>query len=104
MRREMTEAETVLWQALKNKRLGGVRFRRQHPVGRFVLDFYAPLHHLVVEVDGGIHERQKERDIDRSALLEAYGLRIVRVTNEEVFNDLPSACRRILEAAFSPAS
>jgi very-short-patch-repair endonuclease len=97
----MTEAERVLWEALRGRRLAGLRFRRQHPVGRFILDFYCPIAKLCVEVDGGIHDLQAEQDAERSAALAAGGYRVVRVRNEEVLQDLPSALARI-EAATRP--
>ena len=56
MRKDMTPAEQALWGALSGKQLNGLRFRAQHSAGQFILDFYCPLHKLVVEVDGSIHE------------------------------------------------
>jgi very-short-patch-repair endonuclease len=95
----MTEAEQVLWTALRGRRMGGLRFRRQHPVGRFVLDFYCAAAKLCVEVDGGIHDEQTERDEERSAVLAAGGYRVLRVRNEEVLAALPSVLARIERAA-----
>ena len=99
LRQTMTEAERVLWEALRGRRLAGLRFRRQHPVGQFVLDFYCPAAKLCVEVDGGIHDAQAEQDAERSAALAACGYRVVRVRNEEVLENLPSALARIQAAA-----
>ena len=73
MRRQPTRAEDVLWGALQKKQVAGLKFRRQHPVGRFVLDFYCPSHKLVVEVDGGVHDAQQDRDAARTEALEAHG-------------------------------
>ena len=98
MRREPTEAEEVLWGALRNKQVAGLRFRRQHPVGRFVLDFYCPSHKLVVEVDGDVHDGQQDRDAERSKVLEFHGYRVLRFRNEEVMSDLPSVVSRIAAA------
>ena len=56
MRQALTPAEFMLWEALPERRLSGFRFRCQHPVGRFILDFYCPAHRLVIEVDGGVHD------------------------------------------------
>ena len=67
LRKAMTQAEQVLWKALRGRRMAGLRFRRQHPVGRFILDFYCPAAKLGLEVDGGIHDGQAERDEERSA-------------------------------------
>ncbi|HEX8905508.1 MAG TPA: endonuclease domain-containing protein [Longimicrobiaceae bacterium] len=103
MRREPTEAEDLLWEMLRGRRLDGLRFRRQHPVGRFVLDFYCPVHKLVIEVDGEVHDTQKERDAERTAVIEAHGYRIIRFRNEEVLYNLPSVLARI-RTAISPES
>jgi len=99
LRREMTEAEQVLWKALRGRRMAGLRFRRQHPVGRFILDFYCPAAKLCVEVDGGVHDDQTEHDEKRTALLIACGYRVVRFRNEEVVTALPSVLARIEAAA-----
>jgi very-short-patch-repair endonuclease len=95
MRREPTPAEDALWEALRGRRLDALRFRRQHPVGRFVLDFYCPIHKLVVEVDGDVHDTQQERDAERTAVIEAHGYRVVRFRNEEVMQNLPRVLARI---------
>ncbi len=69
LRKEPTAAERRLWEAISQRRLEGLRFRRQHPVGRFILDFYCPASKLVVKLDGGIHAEQVERDQERTAVL-----------------------------------
>jgi very-short-patch-repair endonuclease len=99
MRAQPTPAEEVLWGALQKKQVAGLRFRRQHPVGRFVLDFYCPSHRLVVEVDGEVHDGQQERDEARTTALERYGYRVLRFRNEEVLHDLPSVVQRIAAVA-----
>jgi very-short-patch-repair endonuclease len=91
----MTQAEQVLWNALRNHGLDGVGFRRQHPVGRFILDFYAPAYHLAVEVDGPIHDESVERDAERTAHLEARGYTVLRFSNDEVISNIHSALNRI---------
>jgi very-short-patch-repair endonuclease len=80
-------------------RLGGLRFRSQHPVGAFVLDFYCPSCKLVVEVDGVVHDQQVEYDEARTEHLNGYGYRVIRFRNEEVLHELPSVLERILAAA-----
>ena len=99
MRRQPTAAEEVLWGALQKKQVAGLRFRRQHPVGRFVLDFFCPAHKLVVEVDGNVHDAQQERDAERTKALEAFGYHVLRFRNEQVMRDLPGVVRQI--AAFA---
>src|SRR5262245_60800268 len=81
LRADMTPAESSLWAALRKYRVDGVRFRRQHPIGRFVLDFYAPSHKLGIEVDGAVHDSQQERDAERTRLLALRGIRVIRFRN-----------------------
>ncbi len=94
MRKEPTPAEDRLWQALRGSKLG-VRFRRQHPVGRFILDFWCAEAKLAVEVDGDIHDEQQDHDAERSAVLELYGYEVIRFRNDEVVRDLPGVIQRI---------
>jgi very-short-patch-repair endonuclease len=101
LRRHPTPAERRLWQALRGRRLDGLQFRRQHPLGPYILDFYCPAHRLVVEVDGGVHAEQMEYDADRTQHLERYGYRVMRVRNDEVLTDLPAVLEQIKSAARS---
>jgi len=102
LRRNMTPAEQKLWEALKGRQVAGLKFRCQHPVGPFVLDFYCPERRLVVELDGGIHEMLENRDQARTAQLADYGYHVIRFRNDEVFDDLDSVLERILHAAEDP--
>jgi very-short-patch-repair endonuclease len=97
LRKTLTPAEQQLWQALRGGKLAGLKFRRQHPVGNFILDFYCAAHKLVVEVDGGIHETQIEYDAARTTELESYGYTIVRFTNEVVLHQLETVLAEILQ-------
>ena len=101
LRREMTQAELVLWGELRGHKLAGLGFRRQHPILRFVVDFYCPAKRLCVEVDGGVHdgEDQSTRDTARTAVLEAGGHRVLRFRNEEVLSDLPRVLAKIQATA-----
>ena len=96
LRRDMTPVEGRLWQHLRDKQLAGLRFRRQHPVDRFILDFYCPQHKLAVEVDGDIHASQVECDQVRTQWLEARGYRMVRFTNRQIEKELPEVLEEIL--------
>ena len=100
LRRQMTPAELALWEALRMQRLGGLRFRSQHALGQFVLDFFCAEHRLAIEVDGEVHDApdQAHRDGERTRHLESMGYRVIRFRNAEVLNDLPSVCNRISEA------
>lgn len=83
-----------------------MRFRRQHPVGRFILDFWCPEARLVVEVDGGIHEHQQEQDAERSAMLKLHDYHVIRFRNDEVLQDRDAVIQRIaaeLSARVTPS-
>ena len=99
LRGQLTPAETKLWDALRRRQLAGLKFRCQHPVGQFILDFYCPAKKLAVEVDGAIHDQQSEYDAARTAHLEQFGYRVIRFSNAEVMNDLQSVLDRIRHAA-----
>jgi very-short-patch-repair endonuclease len=99
LRREETFAERLLWRVLRDRSVNGLKFRRQHPLDGFVLDFFCPEVRLCVELDGGIHDPQQDRHAARTAQLVARGLRVIRFRNEEVENDMPSVLRRIARAA-----
>jgi very-short-patch-repair endonuclease len=98
-RKEPTGSERTLWSALRGGQVDGRKFRRQQPIGPFVVDFYCASERLIVEVDGGVHESQRERDAERQHLLETLGLRFVRVDAETVERDLNTAVEEI-RAAF----
>ena len=100
LRKNLTVAETILWEALRNKRLEGLRFRCQHPVGNFILDFYCPACKLAVEVDGEVHIDRIEYDRERTAKLNQYGYRVLRFSNEQVINNLPAVLAEIKRVAF----
>ena len=99
-----TEAETILWERLRDRRTGGLKFRRQHPVGQFVLDFYCVDAALAVEVDGGVHAERRELDALRQEFLKERGITTVRFANKEVVDDLNTVLARILELATEPRS
>ena len=100
MRRQATPAETILWQQLRRGWMGGYRFRRQHALGRFILDLYCAERKLAIELDGAHHaeEEQAMRDEARTAVLERYGIRVLRFRNEEVLNELDTVIARIADA------
>jgi len=99
LRQELTPAEAVLWQVLRSRQLDGLKFRCQHPVGRFIVDFYCPSAKLVIEVDGSIHTQQQAYDLARTEQMQEFGYYVLRFTNEDVINNLPSVLIRISEAA-----
>jgi very-short-patch-repair endonuclease len=104
MRREMTRAEFRLWHYLRKPGIEGLRFRRQAPVGPYIVDFFCPERQLVVEVDGDRHglAEGERRDADRDAWLSAQGYRVVRVGNRDVLTNIDGVCRAITAAVFGP--
>lgn len=97
LRKKMTNTEALLWDVLRNRRFEGLKFRRQHPVSRFIVDFYCHEKRLVVEVDGSIHDEPevKVRDANREVELQNLGLTIARFTNEEIENDITKVLERL---------
>jgi len=94
-RKEPTKSEALLWQALRGKKLDGIKFRRQQPVGNFVVDFYNSNYRLVIEIDGSIHNEQIEYDQARQDILEELGLNVLRLKAEFVEKNLPLALGEI---------
>ena len=104
MRREPTKAEELLWTRLRNHQLQGFRFRRQHSIERFIVDFYCAKAHLVVEAEGMLHQYQQEEDFIRQAFLESLGLCVLRFSNEDVLDSLEGVLQRISRALTSPSN
>ncbi len=94
-RKEPTPGERILWNALRGKKLDGIKFRRQQPVGYFVVDFYNSAYRLVIEVDGPIHQDQKESDKARQEILKELGLVVLRIKTDVVEKNLPMALELI---------
>lgn len=90
LRNNPTSAEDLLWQLLKGSKLEGRKFRRQHSIDRFIVDFYCPSEKLIVELDGSIHDIDsvKKRDAMREKHLEGLGYKVVRVQNDDVFRNM----------------
>jgi very-short-patch-repair endonuclease len=87
-RRSLTPAEEKLWARLRNRQLGVLKFRCQHPIGGYIVDFYCAAHCLVVEIDGEIHTTQRQADQDRSRKLEALGYHVIRFRNQQVETEM----------------
>ena len=90
LRNESTSAEATLWQGLKKRQLRGRKFRRQHSIGSYVVDFYCPTEKLAIELDGEVHNDslREEYDVEREVYLRRQGIRIVRFENKDVFEDV----------------
>lgn len=105
LRKNMTPAEKLLWQKLRNRKVRGYRFRRQHPLKEFIMDFFCYEAKLVIEVDGEVHNTisQSERDQERTEILKEFGLRELRFTNMDVFENIEKVIRKIeLELSKTP--
>ena len=98
LRKNMTEAEVILWSKLRLKEQHGVRFRRQHPVGPYIADFACVAAKLIVEVDGATHSSDGEIAYDRKrdAYMIQRGWRVIRVSNNDVYKNLDNVCEMIL--------
>ena len=87
LRRNMTDAERLLWRHLRLKQMGGFKFRRQHPVGRYILDFACLEAGVAIELDGGQHAEQEDYDAERDVWLAEHGFRVLRFWNHEVIHE-----------------
>jgi very-short-patch-repair endonuclease len=97
LRRSMTKAEAVLWKRLKDRKLFCTKFRRQHPVNIFIVDFYCHEYRLVIEVDGDIHSDDiaNQYDQSRTEVLNKFGLKVIRFTNDQILYSLDSVIGEI---------
>lgn len=106
LRKNQTEAEQVLWAHLRNRRQDGYKFLRQYPIRfklnekprMFIADFYCAKRKLIIEVDGGIHEKQKDYDNIRSEFLVTSGYLVIRFSNQEVINNTTEVLNKIKDA------
>jgi len=95
LRKESTPSEVLLWKFLSNKGMCGYKFRRQHPIKGFVLDFYCPERKLAIEIDGKMHDNQIEHDKARQEILESIGIEFLRFRNTDVIYDIDMVLRKI---------
>lgn len=98
LRRNMTDAESKLWYHLRGHRLQGYKFKRQTPIGPFIVDFVCMEHGLVIEVDGGQHQENAGYDEARSAWLDRQGFEVLRFWNHEVMGNTEAVLETILSA------
>lgn len=99
LRKTQTEAEDMIWQSLRNRKILGCKFRRQHPIGKHIADFYCYEAKLVIEIDGGIHNQIEnlEYDKNRTYELEQMGITVIRFTNEMIKENLSKVLFEIKE-------
>jgi len=101
LRKESTEAEKLLWAELRNRKLNGLKFRRQHPLDKFIVDFYCNEKKLVVELDGDVHDQKVNNEYDeaRTAMLAGLNIIVLRFKNEDVINNMKDVLKKISGAA-----
>lgn len=99
LRQESTKAEDFLWQQLRNAKLNGLKFKRQHSIGNYIVDFYCASKRLIVEIDGEVHntEEQKIKDKSRELNLIEMGFQILRFTNNQVLFEIENVKTKILK-------
>jgi very-short-patch-repair endonuclease len=102
LRAHPTPSEDRAWQLLRRKRIGGLRFRRQHVFGKFILDFYCPVQRLAVEIDGGVHVHPDQAAYDTACdeALAEFGVRVVRIRTDDVSEEV---LRKVLQPYFELA-
>ena len=98
LRQNLTPAEQMLWDAVKKRQLNGLKFRSQHPIESFVVDFYCPQHRFVIELDGAVHNQQVEYDAARTEKLNHLGYRVIRFRNRDVMSDLSRVLQQVVIA------
>ena len=98
LRKNMTDSEKLLWEKLRSRRCQGIKFRRQVPLLWFIVDFICMERRLIIEIDGSIHEKQKEYDEERERELEKLGYRILRFTNDDVCHSINDVLTKIISA------
>jgi len=103
LRKTQTDAEALLWVRLRERGLAGRKFRRQVPIGPFVVDFACLEENLVTEIDGGQHAERKDKDEKRTAWLEGRGLRVMRFWNNEVLGNIEGVLMTIEESFSKPS-
>ena len=95
MRNAMTPEEVILWERIRKKEIEGARFRRQRPIGRYIVDFYCAETGLVIEVDGAVHRGRDQYDKYRDSFLSAEGYTVLRFSNDEIHNCLDDVVEKI---------
>ncbi|MBD2435855.1 endonuclease domain-containing protein [Nostoc sp. FACHB-110] len=98
LRKQQTPAEKILWECLKNRRLLNKKFRRQHNIDRYIVDFYCHEKLLIIEVDGSIHANQQTEDYIRENWLRSHDFTVIRFSNEQIFNDIELVLHTIAQA------
>jgi very-short-patch-repair endonuclease len=104
LRKSLTGAEQRLWYVLRNRQSGVIKFRRQHPIGKYIVDFYCPQSRLIIEVDGDSHGDSQEYDRQRTEWLKSQGYQVIRFSNREVKEHFDTVIAEILFQCESKAA
>ena len=96
LRKQSTDAEKILWRHIRSRQLAGYKFRRQAPIGKYIVDFLCYEQKLVIEIDGGQHQLRSKSDSERTNWLEAQGFRVVRFWNNQVLAETEAVLEAIL--------
>lgn len=104
LRKSETDAERKIWQLLRSRSLNGTKFRRQHPVGPYIIDFICINENLIIELDGSQHQQQLAYDAQRTAFLEQAGYRVLRFWDNDVLLQTESVMQAIYDALGSPSA
>jgi very-short-patch-repair endonuclease len=97
LRKSMTNAENILWDNIRRRKIKGMYFRRQHPYGMYIMDFYCDKANLAIEIDGDIHQYKKTYDKERTKYLESTGITVLRFSNEDVEKRLDKVLDKICD-------
>ena len=97
LRKRSTEAEKLLWSRLRGRRFEGIKFKREVPIGNYIVDFVALDLKIVIEVDGGLHDMRAARDAERTRILEEWGYHVVRFWNNDVLGNIDGVLDAILQ-------
>ena len=111
LRKNQTSAEQIFWNSVRNRQFEGIKFLRQYPIKFqyydkfrfFIADFFCAKFKLIIEIDGKVHEKQKEYDEYRTYLLNNFDYKVVRFKNEDVVNDIQSVLKKLLSYINSPS-
>jgi len=103
LRKRSTEAEITIWQKIRSKQLNGHKFKRQQPIGNYIVDFVCFDRKLIIEIDGGQHAIEKEKDQQRELWLQSEGFAILRFWNTEIFENIDGVLASIMEKLNTPS-
>ncbi len=103
LRKSETDAERKIWQQLRSRSLNGAKFRRQHPIGPYVVDFICINEKLIIELDGSQHQQQQDYDAQRTAFLEQAGYRVLRFWDDDALSRTEDVMQAIFDALGSPS-